>query len=482
MSAKIKVLENQNQCLKSQLGDLRKQLNLMKNITIPPNIASRQIPEPDSTNIIPLIVNSKNSELVDNTNCQMKSYNNQITSDLTSGLSKHKQQDAPVNLLQCSTSRFQETKSPNTSTRLIPTNSNSNDNLPSNQSPDSSNSFLYKSTTSHAGELKNSLSPCTSKNDRVGMSVHLSPRKRSQINNDPTTKNKVCSLSRDSCSKQELLRRQMTPCQLLAQKRVELDSCDVLLGDSVIKFVKSDLLFPYSSRHQTICIPGITVEDVIHWLRHIPTSKQVRHLMLHVGINSCLTNVITESTWYELIKLLKKCFPHARLFLSTIVPPMRRNNYLFKTVNVSNLHLSDVCKKVNIICIDNTSTFTTHRGLPKKALYHDDMHPSRVGTAKLACTLKYAILSLDKSNCQQENNAIRRPLLQTPDYFPSGSTQQKPERIGQSLIDQTADSLSVHHKITPTLTIPWTSSQIPQPSGNRGLQNPAMSSTLRNGI
>jgi hypothetical protein len=172
--------------------------------------------------------------------------------------------------------------------------------------------------------------------------------------------------------------RDSSPRRELSTARVQAGKTHVLLGDSVYKFIRPDLAFDFpSNRHcQKISVPGMTVDDVLHWLRFIPVNRDVQHLLVHVGINTCLTDVVTRSKWLELRKSLKKVFPNARLVFSSILPPLRKNDSLNKTVEESNIHLAEMCKQEGIHFIDNTPTFRTTNNLPKKSLYHDNLHPS----------------------------------------------------------------------------------------------------------
>ena len=63
-----------------------------------------------------------------------------------------------------------------------------------------------------------------------------------------------------------------TPRQLLAELRIKPGITNVLIGDSVICNVKPELMF--SARDsQNITVSGMTIEDLIHWLRHVPRNR-----------------------------------------------------------------------------------------------------------------------------------------------------------------------------------------------------------------
>ena len=99
-----------------------------------------------------------------------------------------------------------------------------------------------------------------------------------------------------------------TPTEQLAECRVMPSTSHLLLGDSLLCPVRPDLMFP-TTAHQKLAVPGLTVSDVVHWLRHIPRCREVRVVVVHVGINSCWENTLRESDWRLLVRLLKTVFP-----------------------------------------------------------------------------------------------------------------------------------------------------------------------------
>ena len=173
-----------------------------------------------------------------------------------------------------------------------------------------------------------------------------------------------------------------TPREQLAECRVMNSTSHLLLGDSLLCPVRPDLMFP-TTAHQKLAVPGLTVSDVVHWLRHVPRCREVRMVVVHVGINSCWENTLRESDWRHLVRLLKTVFPSSQLILSAIVPPAGHHP-LGKTVAVSNTALATVCSSERVVLVDHTDTFTTNTGAPRKALYRDPLHASTKGTINLA--------------------------------------------------------------------------------------------------
>ena len=113
---------------------------------------------------------------------------------------------------------------------------------------------------------------------------------------------------------------QITPRACLASKRVRHDTTHLIIGDSTTRTLKADLTFP-GKNAESISVPGITINDVTHWLANIPASKQVREVVLHAGINSCQADAITKDKWCRCIHLLRRVFPSANIHICTLIPP-----------------------------------------------------------------------------------------------------------------------------------------------------------------
>ena len=140
---------------------------------------------------------------------------------------------------------------------------------------------------------------------------------------------------------------------------------------------------------QNISVSGITIEDLLHWLHNIPRNKDVRRVVFHVGLNTCKSTTIAETTWRQLVRNFRRVFPQAQLTASAMVPPTGQH-YLKGTVATSNTSLLKVCQGEDVRCVDHTSSFTAYSGAPKQDMYRDPLHPSAKGTGRLVCNIKYA--------------------------------------------------------------------------------------------
>ena len=209
-----------------------------------------------------------------------------------------------------------------------------------------------------------------------------------------------------------------TPKQQLAECRVSTGTTHLLIGDSVFRPVKPDLMFPGKS-HQKLSISGLAVDDLTHWLQNVPKCRDVQLVVVHVGVNSCWTNTVMESTWRGLLKLLKTVFPDAAIQASSIIPPQGAHP-LRKSVAASNAALVKACESEHVVLVDHTDTFTTSSGAPRKALYNDALHPSPRGTIRLACNLKY--VGQPRHHPLPHDQLRHRPLLHDRRPRPSSSS------------------------------------------------------------
>ena len=213
-----------------------------------------------------------------------------------------------------------------------------------------------------------------------------------------------------------------TPRERMAECRVSPGKTHVLTGDSVFGQIRPELMYPHKAQ-QKISVSGLTVDDLLHWLQNVPKCRDVQLLVVHVGVNTCWVNTVTESMWRALLKLLKSVFPNAVVQLSSLIPPQGEHP-LRKTVAASNAALVKACHSEQVMLADHTDTFTTNSGTPRKALYRDALHPSPKGTVRLAYNVKYVghprppLRPQDRPSHPSPSASGRVPLLETPSFQP----------------------------------------------------------------
>ena len=233
------------------------------------------------------------------------------------------------------------------------------------------------------------------------------------------------SLPRPSTTPKDFERskKRLSPGERLAQRRVKPDTTRVLIGDSVFLPLKPELMFP-NSTCENISEPGLAVHEACHWLANIPACPNVIQCVFHLGINTCgrTSTSIPSSEWSSLIKLAKKVFPNAQISFSSIILPRSGEPLLKKSVNDSNHTLKLCCTKLECTFIDNDIIFRTANGAPRKALYRDNVHPSGLGTGRLACHIKNG----GKPYIQQS----KHPIVNVDRDYPSSNARMQQQTTG----------------------------------------------------
>ena len=160
----------------------------------------------------------------------------------------------------------------------------------------------------------------------------------------------------------------------------------LLIGDSVLRNIKTHNFAAPSEVVQKICIPGLTVSELCEWFSAAPTNTAINGVTVHVGVNSWKSGPFTVTAWGDLITQSTMAFPRATLQLSSIIPARGWHN-LNNTILPSNRNLAKVCTDRDIKFIDNDTVFTAKPGAPRLDLYRDAIHPSAKRTAQLAGSL-----------------------------------------------------------------------------------------------
>ena len=189
----------------------------------------------------------------------------------------------------------------------------------------------------------------------------------------------------------------LPPNQRIFEQQVQSDATSVVIGDSVISNMKGAKMVMYpGEKVQVISVSGLQTAHLTEWCRKTPKSPCVTLLSVHVGINDCKVKEVTSHLWENLIRSCKRAFPKAKLQVSSILPAGQRcNSPLNNVITRSNASLCHVAKQMGATFVDNLKLFQSPKGLPRKALYRqvrghiDPIHPSHVGTRRLAGNIKY---------------------------------------------------------------------------------------------
>ena len=149
--------------------------------------------------------------------------------------------------------------------------------------------------------------------EHEGRTVLVPTELRPPVNSDAETGNKLLPQNSDlkEAEKDQHAKRPLSKCCPKSQ---------FLLRQPCFR------LAPQNENLQKICVPGVTVTDLCHWLSHAPASHTISHVTLHVGVNSCPRGPVSETGWSDFIAMCLKVFPQASLRLSSIIPARGRHN------------------------------------------------------------------------------------------------------------------------------------------------------------
>ena len=214
-----------------------------------------------------------------------------------------------------------------------------------------------------------------------------------------------------------------TPYHKLAKHKVASNTQRIIIGDSVMTRIDPNVAFDSDKANQSIAISGMKLSDLLQWLRNVPPNPQIQQIVIHIGINTCKEGEeITKDGWCNLITKIRRVFNGAEIFISSIIPPskIRVQADLLNLVNKSNENLKMACKSKNVYLIDNNQLFTTSRGLPRKAMYYDTIHPSPKGTDALISNICKSVLPPKSQSGSQEMAYFKKSHVHWRDSNPAG--------------------------------------------------------------
>ena len=64
--------------------------------------------------------------------------------------------------------------------------------------------------------------------------------------------------------------------------------------------IKPDIVF-LGGHSQNLSVSGLAIDDVNDWLVSIPRNREVRRVVIYIGVNTCKFAEVTENMWRQLI-------------------------------------------------------------------------------------------------------------------------------------------------------------------------------------
>ncbi|WP_419611689.1 hypothetical protein, partial [Thiolapillus sp.] len=206
------------------------------------------------------------------------------------------------------------------------------------------------------------------------------------------------------------------------------DTTLLYIGDSVLSGLHEKKMgCSERDKSQVIFTSGLTLAGLISKLsKPFQPSRKVICVNVHVGINDCRNGrVIKKETWSNAIHALRRCFPSARVNLSSILPLNDSSGHVAYCINKSNDNMYHAVWDKGELFTDNDETFYTRSWDVKSSWYRDGLNPNKRGSSSLARNLKRTIRSTRHRPSQKSSQ--HAPYLQAAAYvdYVRDSCQQR---------------------------------------------------------
>lgn len=164
----------------------------------------------------------------------------------------------------------------------------------------------------------------------------------------------------------------------------------LILGDSVVSGLHERKMYVDSEPTQVLALSGLDRASLLQTLKGTAPQPGVTTLVLHVGINDCKRgHVLGTTTWRSVLSACRRCFPKARILLSSILPHRDDHAHIDFCISESNLRMDQICKQSAMAgFIDNDAAFFTRNGEVKTGWMRDAIHPNIRGSSGLAVSIK----------------------------------------------------------------------------------------------
>ena len=212
------------------------------------------------------------------------------------------------------------------------------------------------------------------------------------------------------------------PLITLKSCKIPRDCQMLMIGDSMLQGMTEHISTLDINMHlDIISVPGIRISHLCQWLTSLPPSPHIQEVTIVAGIDSCQDGPISDSDWGKMILALKQAFPAANIKMSSLVPPFGRH-ILNEPASLSTRSLRYVCEKEEVSFINNTPSFLTKAGAPKKIMYVSRLYPSKLGYKIMISNLCPQLLE------RRVSQPDRVPSKKAPLYDYDNDFPQTPQR------------------------------------------------------
>jgi len=226
---------------------------------------------------------------------------------------------------------------------------------------------------------------------------------------------------------------------------IQYNTKTLILGDSVTAGLHQRKMAVDCECSQVLSISGLNRSSLLQNLKGTTPQPAVTTLVVHCGINDCKRGyVIGSRAWRVVISEVRRCFPKARIMLSSILPHRDNHAHINTCINDSNFYMKQACEQANVEFVDNDLAFFTKTGEMKTGWMRDEIHPNVRGSSGLAVSIKWAYShgffgtepaqrpgppSKSYANPTATNNTDQRPRPNRHVVQPSRFAGQRPVRM-----------------------------------------------------
>ena len=156
----------------------------------------------------------------------------------------------------------------------------------------------------------------------------------------------------------------------------------IIIGDSIIKGLRRDLLSRAAKRRATVrSFPGVTTTDMKHYLQ--PCAElNPKMIILHTGTNDLKSSTSPRDVAEKIVDLgnmITSSSPDTRLTISSLTPRLDEDSLTKK--------VTDCHKILRTFCNQNGWGFVQHPNIDESCLNYRKLHFNKRGIAILASYL-----------------------------------------------------------------------------------------------
>ena len=166
------------------------------------------------------------------------------------------------------------------------------------------------------------------------------------------------------------------------QEEAKIKRNVVIIGDSMLKHIDVEKLFPGSKSSRNECMPGATVEKLNNYVsrKNENDNQHISDVIVHAGSNNLPRDDVLKSVnkLASLLEIMRKKYKNASITFSPIIPKYDNKN--IATCDEINNIMRRYCKNNGIEFIETRNLVINKNGIRFERLSrHDLLHLNREG-------------------------------------------------------------------------------------------------------